>query len=131
MLTHGFGNTCDPVSTCTGPTLIYYMFYLEQYVEKIIRLFVQTKYVWTEIRSSQWYEIIIIGNIICMHLQQKICLVIYFCTYIVLESVYILIPKWFGLTIGDIKIFPLNQFSRFPNIFPNSKYDLETNFGTT
>ena len=22
MLTHGCGNTCDPVSTCTGPTLV-------------------------------------------------------------------------------------------------------------
>ena len=57
-------------------------FYLKQQSETIICTYIWRNYVWTETRCIQWYKRIIIGNIIRSYLQQKICFVNSFCSYI-------------------------------------------------
>ena len=49
---------------------------------KIFCMYIQRNSVWTEIRSSQWYERSRIGNRIRTYLQQKIWFMKSFCSYI-------------------------------------------------
>ena len=78
--------TVSPPTARGHPSIIvwimYYLFLPRQQSAEIIHTYIRRNSVWTEIWYSQWYKRSRIWNIICMYLQQKICFMNSFCTYI-------------------------------------------------
>ena len=68
-------------------------FCLKQKSAKTIRIYIWTKYMCTEILSSQWYTRNRIGNRICTCLQPEICFMNSFCTYIS-QNIFSRWKKW-------------------------------------
>ena len=71
-------NSTDLLQYINNVSVVYFVCLLDHQSVKIMFTYIQTKSVWTNIKSSQWYGRSIIGNKIRTQLKQKMNFMKYF-----------------------------------------------------